>query len=66
VDNWVELRKLLGVIRVGYNLRKAVENKRKRLIEKLIAYSVYKKEDKDLFELTLTELENEFRKFKSD
>jgi hypothetical protein len=53
------------VIRVGNILRKAVENKRKKLIEKLIALNVYKKEDKNLFELSLTELENEYRRFQS-
>ncbi|MCM2534958.1 Fur-regulated basic protein FbpA [Neobacillus pocheonensis] len=44
-------------------LRKIVENKRKKLIEKLITFNVYKKEDKHLFEVSLTELENEYRKF---
>jgi hypothetical protein len=53
------------VIRVENNLRKIVENKRKKLIEKLIAFNVYKKEDKHLFNLPLTELENEYRKFQS-
>jgi hypothetical protein len=53
------------VIRKGEILRNAVENKRKKLIRKLIAYNVYKKEDKHLFELSLTDLENEYRKFKS-
>ncbi|WP_084820240.1 Fur-regulated basic protein FbpA [Mesobacillus campisalis] len=46
-------------------LRKAVEKKRKKLIEKLIAFNVYKKEDKHLFELSLTELETEYKKFNS-
>ncbi|MBV7504901.1 Fur-regulated basic protein FbpA [Bacillus sp. sid0103] len=50
---------------MGNILRKAVENKRKKLIEKLIAFNVYKKEDKHLFELSLTELENEYRRFQS-
>jgi len=53
------------VIRVGNILRDAVENKRKKLIDKLIAFNVYKKEDKHLFELSLTELENEYKAFKS-
>ncbi|MED1471794.1 Fur-regulated basic protein FbpA [Bacillus salipaludis] len=42
---------------------KAVENRRKILIEKLIAFNVYKKDHEYLFKLTLTELENEYRKF---
>lgn len=50
---------------MGEILRNAVENKRKKLIKKLIAYNVYKKEDKHLFELSLTDLENEYRKFKA-
>lgn len=48
---------------MGNILRNAVEKKRKKLIEKLIAFNVYKKEDKHLFELSLTELENEYRQF---
>ncbi|MCM2532353.1 Fur-regulated basic protein FbpA [Neobacillus pocheonensis] len=35
------------------------------LIDKLIAFHVYKKDDKHLFELTLSELENDYRKFLS-
>jgi hypothetical protein len=50
---------------MGEILRNAVENKRKKLIKKLIAYNVYKKEEKHLFELSLTDLENEYRRFKS-
>lgn len=50
---------------MGEILRNAVENKRKKLIKKLIAYNVYKKEDKHLFELSLTDIENEYRKFQS-
>lgn len=46
-------------------LREAVEKRRKKLIDKLIAFNVYKKENKHLFELSLTELENEFRRFHS-
>ena len=48
---------------MGDILRKAVEKKRKKLIEKLIVFNVYKKEEKHLFELSLTELEEEYRKF---
>ncbi|MDQ6598695.1 Fur-regulated basic protein FbpA [Bacillus salipaludis] len=50
---------------MGDILRDAVEKKRKQLIEKLIAFNVYKSEDKHLFELSLTELETEYRTFKS-
>ncbi|MEH7120650.1 Fur-regulated basic protein FbpA [Neobacillus vireti] len=50
---------------MGNILREAVENKRKKLIEKLIAFNVYKREDKHLFELSLTELQNEYKAYKS-
>ncbi len=50
---------------MGDVFRKAVEDSRKSLIEKLIAFNVYKKDDKHLFELTLSELENEYKKFLS-
>jgi hypothetical protein len=50
---------------MGDILRNAVENKRKKLIDKLIAYDVYQKEDKHLFELSLTDLEFEYRRFQS-
>jgi Fur-regulated basic protein A len=53
------------VVRVSNILRKAVEDRRKKLIEKLIAFKAYKKEDKQLWELSLTELENEYRRFQS-
>ncbi|WP_423798300.1 Fur-regulated basic protein FbpA [Neobacillus sp. SAB-20_R2A] len=48
---------------MGNILRKAVEQRRQRLIDKLIAFNVYKKADKHLFELSLSELENEYRQF---
>jgi hypothetical protein len=50
------------VVYVGEVFRKAVEDRKKRLIDMLIAFNVYKKDDKHLFELTLSELENEYRK----
>jgi len=50
---------------VGNVLRKAVEDRRKKLIDKLITFNIYKKGDKHLFELSLTELENEYRSFQS-
>ena len=46
--------------------RKTVEDRRKALIDKLIAFSVYKEDDKHhLFELTLSELQNQYRSFVS-
>lgn len=42
--------------------QKALESRRAKLIDKLIALNVYKKEEKHLFELSLTELEMEYRK----
>jgi hypothetical protein len=49
---------------MGNILRKAVEDRRQRLIDRLLAFSVYKIADKQLFELALTELEHEYRQFK--
>jgi hypothetical protein len=51
---------------MGKILRKAVESRRLELINKLIAFGVYKKEEQHLFELSLTDLENEFKKFIGD
>ncbi len=51
---------------MGDILRRAVEEQRQRLIDQLVAFKVFKKEDKHLFELSLTELENEFRRFQLD
>ncbi|MBA9026409.1 Fur-regulated basic protein FbpA [Peribacillus huizhouensis] len=51
---------------MGDILRRAVEEKRQRLIDQLVAFKVIKEDDKHLFELSLTELENEFRKFQLD
>ncbi|WP_420491643.1 Fur-regulated basic protein FbpA [Neobacillus drentensis] len=53
------------MIELGEILRKAVENKRKNLIDKLIAFNVYKKDDQHLFELSLTQLEDEYKRFQS-
>lgn len=46
---------------MGEILRKAVNDRRQKLIDKLISFDLYKKEDKHLFELSLTELESEYR-----
>ncbi|MFP7296392.1 Fur-regulated basic protein FbpA [Neobacillus niacini] len=51
---------------MGKILREAVENRRLELINKLIAFGVYKKEEHHLFELSLTDLENEFKIFIKD
>jgi hypothetical protein len=42
-------------------LRDAVEMKKHYLMKKLITLGAYKKDDKHLFELTLNELEEEYR-----
>ncbi|MGG0414106.1 Fur-regulated basic protein FbpA [Peribacillus simplex] len=47
---------------MGILLRKAIEKKRNFLINELINKGVYKKNDIHLFELTLTDLENEYIK----
>lgn len=41
-------------------LRRAVENKKNQIIIKLINMGIYKKEEQHLFELTLTDLEEEY------
>lgn len=51
---------------MGKLLRQAVENRRWKLINKLIAFGIYKKEEQHLYELSLTDLESEFRKFIDD
>jgi hypothetical protein len=42
-------------------LRDAVEKRRQKLIRKLMNFDVYKVNQKHLFELTLTELEKEYK-----
>jgi hypothetical protein len=51
---------------MGKILRQAVENRKLELINKLIAFGVYKKDELHLFELSLTDLENEFSNFIRD
>ncbi|RTR35689.1 Fur-regulated basic protein FbpA [Robertmurraya yapensis] len=51
---------------MGKLLRQAVEKRRKELICKLYPHFVIRSEDKELFELSLTELENEYKKLKSE
>ncbi len=50
---------------MGEILRKAVENRRKKLINNLIAFKVYQREDPRLLNLTLTELEYEYSRLQS-
>ncbi len=50
---------------MGDTVRASVENKRNRLINDLIALNVYKKDDRQLFELSLCELEIEYRRLQS-
>ncbi|RFB09482.1 Fur-regulated basic protein FbpA [Bacillus sp. HNG] len=45
---------------MGNLLRYAVQSKKKDLINKLIKQGIYKKNDKHLYELTLSELEKEY------
>jgi len=50
---------------MGEILRKAVEDRRKNLINKLITFNVYQKDDNRLWNLTLSELEYEFKSLQS-
>jgi hypothetical protein len=45
-------------------LRHAVQLQKQKIINKLIQSGIYKKNDKHLYELTLSELENEYKYFK--
>lgn len=45
-------------------LREAVELKKEKLIIQLLDLGVYKKEEHHLYELTLSEIEHEYRKEK--
>lgn len=47
-----------------FKMRKNDEKKRQKLINKLIFLNVYNKDDQRLYELPLSKLENEYRKFK--
>ena len=50
---------------MGEILRKAVEDRRQKLINTLIAFNLDQDENQYLFDLSLTELENEYRKLQS-
>ncbi|MCM3653239.1 Fur-regulated basic protein FbpA [Metabacillus litoralis] len=41
-------------------LREAIFRRKEKLIKKLITRGVYKKDDKHLYELTLSEIESEY------
>ncbi len=43
------------------SLRKAVQIKKEKLINKMIQSGIYKKNNKHLYELTLSDLEAEYR-----
>jgi hypothetical protein len=45
-------------------MRNNDEKKKQKLINKLIFLNVYKKEDEQLYELSLWKLEHEYRKYK--
>ena len=45
-------------------VRNTVKQRREKLINKLIAFDIFKKEDKQLFELTLSELEYMYKSVK--
>lgn len=51
---------------MGDALRKPVEERRQEIIDKLIVLDVYKKDDKHLFELTLTELEKAYEELEKN
>lgn len=57
----IKIRTIKGVICV----RNTVKQRREKLINKLIAFDIFKKEDKQLFELTLSELEYMYQSVKS-
>ncbi|WP_044337167.1 Fur-regulated basic protein FbpA [Rossellomorea aquimaris] len=46
---------------MGKTLQDAIHNRRNELINKLIFHNIFKKGNKQLFELTLQELEDEFK-----
>ncbi|MFK9095222.1 Fur-regulated basic protein FbpA [Bacillus salipaludis] len=45
-------------------MKNNVEKKRQKLINKLIFFNVYKKDDKLLYELPLSRLEYEYKRYK--
>lgn len=47
---------------MGDIIRQAIEKRKNYLIRKLLGNGIYKKNELHLFELTLTELEEEFKR----
>lgn len=47
---------------MGNLLRQVIEKRKSYLITELLNHGIYKKNDQHLFELTLTELEEEFKR----
>jgi Fur-regulated basic protein A len=47
-------------------LRYAVQAKKEKLINKMIQSGIYKKNNKHLYELTLTDLEEEYKNMERD
>ena len=45
-------------------MRNNIEKRRQKLINKLIFLNVYNKEDQQLYEMSLSKLEYEYRRFK--
>lgn len=46
---------------MGKILQESIHNRKNELINKLIVHNIFKKGDKQLFELTLQELEDEYK-----
>ncbi|MQR94479.1 Fur-regulated basic protein FbpA [Fictibacillus phosphorivorans] len=51
---------------MGELIRQAIEERKKHLINTLLSKGIYKKNDQHLFQLTLSELEFEFRQILYD
>lgn len=47
---------------MGNLMRQAIEKRKIHLITELLSHGIYKKNDQHLFELTLTELEEEYKR----
>jgi hypothetical protein len=45
-------------------MRNTIEQRRQKLINKLIKLNVYNKEDKKLYEMTLSKLQYEYNRYK--
>ncbi|WP_428911512.1 Fur-regulated basic protein FbpA [Niallia sp. Krafla_26] len=46
-------------------MRNSIEKRRQKLINKLIAFNMYKEEDQKLYQSSLSKLEFEYRKFQA-